>query len=614
MKSRFALLSILLAIPFVLCAQNWDYIRSSGEYYYGVGYGATVAEATKNGMAEVMNMISVNVADDFTMLSESDNENGNIEHKELIVRSLSCISQASLTNVERWVIEDEEPNCAVRCFIRRDELARIYESRIDRAQNYIVLAEEALQKRKLSMALQYYYWSYALICSLQYPNEVKDGQGRLLITEIPARMRDVLSGVKVEIVKREGVYLELLFKYNDEPVSSIGFNFNDGRGISDMDAKDGIGYMELSPDFDKEYIHIGIEYEYKELARGDAEMNSILSVIAKKSFREANYTLKTPVDNEVVIEETKLKQALDMAVNGSVRFDVNPSSTQVMANANDYKAVMDKVIAAVESGNYQSATEYFTIDGLEVFNELIAYGNGRVVGVPDVNIFKSTDGRAVARGLQMAFSFKRGTKKMFVEDVVFTFNKEGKIENVAFGLGKDSTNDIMCKQATGWDDMTKEMVMEFLENYKTAYCLKRLNYIETIFSDDAIIITGNVVKRKETPVMNERQVSIEGNEIITYNRQTKKEYIDRLRNVFRRNEFINIHFTNNEVQWLEKFKDEKVYAIRLGQEYNSTSYADMGYLFLLVDMTNREEPLIKIRTWQPSEITLDEWYNAGDFY
>jgi hypothetical protein len=40
----------------------------------------------------------------------------------------------------------------------------------------------------------------------------------------------------------------------------------------------------------------------------------------------------------------------------------------------------------------------------------------------------------------------------------------------------------------------------------------------------------------------------------------------------------------------------------------------MGYLFLLVDMTNREEPLIKIRTWQPSEITLDEWYNAGDFY
>ena len=196
MKNRFVLIFILSAIsPLVLCAQNWDYIRSSGEYYYGVGYGATVTEATKNGMAEVMNMISVNVADDFTMLSESDNENGNIEHKERIVRSLSCISQASLTNVEKWVIEDEEPNCAVRCFIRRDELARIYESRIDRAQNYIVLAEEALQKRKLSMALQYYYWSYALICSLQYPNEVKDGQGRLLITEIPARMLDTGSSL-----------------------------------------------------------------------------------------------------------------------------------------------------------------------------------------------------------------------------------------------------------------------------------------------------------------------------------------------------------------------------------------------------------------------------------
>ena len=615
MKTKLTITLLLLVAPLALLAQSWDNIQRSGEYYYGVGHGVNISEATQAAMSDMINMISINVADDFTMISENKNLNGSIEHKERIVRSLSCVSQASLTNVEKWVVEEKESNCLVRCYIKRSELSRVFDSRVNKARNYIVKAEEALGRRKLDMALQYYYWAYALVCSVQYPNEVKDEEGLLLITEIPARIRAILGDVAVEVVKREDIYMELLFKYKDEPVSGIGFNFNDGRGISSMDAKDGIGFMELGPDFDKEFFHIDIEYEYKELARSDAEMNSILAVVSRKAFREANHTLKTPSGGKVAMSEKQLKEELNSVINKAVAVGTKPSASQFMTNADSYEAVMDKVITAVENGLYSDVTDFFTLDGLEVFNDLVTYGTGRVVGVPDIKIFRSTDGRAVARGLQMAFSFKRGTKTSFVEDVVFTFIKEGKLENVAFGLGKDSTNDIMCKEASGWDDMTREMVMEFLENYKTAYCLMRLDYIETIFSDDAVIIIGNVVKRKPASAsQGERQVSIEGNEIITYNRQTKDEYIGRLKNVFRRNEFINIHFTNNEVQWLEKFENEKVYAIQIGQEYNSTSYADMGYLFLLVDITNRDEPLIKIRTWQPNEISLDEWYNAGDFY
>ena len=40
----------------------------------------------------------------------------------------------------------------------------------------------------------------------------------------------------------------------------------------------------------------------------------------------------------------------------------------------------------------------------------------------------------------------------------------------------------------------------------------------------------------------------------------------------------------------------------------------MGYLFLMVDMTNPDEPLIKVRTWQPNEVDINKLYNAGDFY
>ena len=34
----------------------------------------------------------------------------------------------------------------------------------------------------------------------------------------------------------------------------------------------------------------------------------------------------------------------------------------------------------------------------------------------------------------------------------------------------------------------------------------------------------------------------------------------------------------------------------------------------MVDMTDRTQPQIKVRTWQPNEVSLDKVYNAGDFY
>ena len=73
------------------------------------------------------------------------------------------------------------------------------------------------------------------------------------------------------------------------------------------------------------------------------------------------------------------------------------------------------------------------------------------------------------------------------------------------------------------------------------------------------------------------------------------------------------------MQGLQKYRqktygEQELFAIQIGQDYNSTTYADMGYLFLLVDMTNSKEPQIHIRTWQPREVDMDKVYNIGDFY
>ena len=46
--------------------------------------------------------------------------------------------------------------------------------------------------------------------------------------------------------------------------------------------------------------------------------------------------------------------------------------------------------------------------------------------------------------------------------------------------------DILCKG--DWPEEVRMAILQFMENYKTAYSLKRLKYIESIFADDAIII------------------------------------------------------------------------------------------------------------------------------
>ena len=92
------------------------------------------------------------------------------------------------------------------------------------------------------------------------------------------------------------------------------------------------------------------------------------------------------------------------------------------------------------------------------------------------------------------------------------------------------------------------------------------------------------------------------------------QYLANLRRCFDRNEFINLRFTNNDIQRLEKFQDKELFGIQIGQEYTSSTYTDIGYLFLLTDLTDHNQPQIKVRTWQPNEVEMDKLYHAGYFY
>lgn len=587
-------------------ADNWVFITTSGDYYYGTGHGTTEEEADKAALASLAGMIATNVTSGFDLIISNKDVGGTVESQSRMESVIKTYSYSTLTNVKKEVLKPKKEPVTVRRWMLRSELDKIYESRTEIIKQMVKTAEEALEQRSVDQALQYYYWAYSLLRSLQYPDKVKDDKGNVLCVKIPYWIETILKNVDVSFEKRDEECVDLLFTYKGEPVSSLEFFYNDGDEEVRGRAKDGRGTLYMDDGKVMDSYHIDVDFEQKEQARCDAEIGSVFDVIPKRDFKQAHLDIAAKARKDVA----------KVAANTGIDLNLAKSQLVTKDKEQQHADVVAKVVDAISTRNYSSVISHFTPEGLRRYNKLISYGQGRVVGTPHMKFMKGMEGHTVARGMQMSFSFKTGRKKTYVEDVVFTLDSLGHIDNVSFGLGQVAENDVLCKNAS-WSDDTKEMLMEFLENYKTAYCLKDIDYLETVFDDRAVIIVGNVAKvDTKKPVGSENQISVKGQEVINYNRFTKDQYLKNLRRCFAKNEFINIRFTNNDIQYLDKYRNrnQEKYGIQIGQEYNSSTYADKGYLFLLVNMTNHQEPKIEVRTWQPNEMDPKQIYHAGWFY
>lgn len=91
---------------------------------------------------------------------------------------------------------------------------------------------------------------------------------------------------------------------------------------------------------------------------------------------------------------------------------------------------------------------------------------------------------------------------------------------------------------------------------------------------------------------------------------TKKEYLERQQRVFKNQQDIFIDFSTFEI--VKKNNAPGVYGVEMRQNYSSTTYADEGYLFLLIDF-NDNDPLIYIRAWQPNEWDSAALVNTSNF-
>lgn len=603
---KLLLIAFVALIPVLTMAQNESLteIKNSGKYLWGEGMSESYNEADREALRHLVENISVNVESSFSNVMENVSlSNGTADTKMAMQAVMKTYSQATLTNTKVLTLS-QEPNAHVIRYVKIDDVAKIFQARRDKAVDFVNLAQKAEEKLKIDDVLRYYYWSYCLLTSLPDTMNPKTLDNTMLLKSwIPDKMNEAFSNLKVQKRKVEGDFVTLRITYKDQPVASLDYSYFDGRGYTNIyGATDGIGVMELQPGYSTDNLKIKCEYEYLGESQRDKEIAAVVGVMRGRNFRNAYLNVsgddmaQLPQLPVSVIEEA-----------GAEIVEAMPLSAVTENEAESYEVIMQRVIKAIRNKDYASVGSYFTEEGREMFSKLLEYGNARIIEEPQLTYINKGD-EVICRSIPMNFGFKNNTRK-FVENVNFTFNADKKINCVSFGLGKEAAADILKR--TDYSERARIILTQFLENYKTAFALKRLDYIESIFDDNALIITGTVVKRTDYQNPEERTRFLDNN-IIKYNRFSKNEYIKHLQRCFKSNEYVNIHFANNDVVKANDTFGE-VYGIQIKQDYYSTNYGDTGYLFLYVDLNDPDKPIIKVRTWQPERDPNFGLYGLGDF-
>jgi hypothetical protein len=199
------------------------------------------------------------------------------------------------------------------------------------------------------------------------------------------------------------------------------------------------------------------------------------------------------------------------------------------------------------------------------------------------------------------------------QEIVFNLTADGKIDDIFIPITQYS--DLLSANIKAEDISLRMMVLDFVENYRTAYNRKDIAFIESVFSNNAIIIVGKEIKQK--PKSDAALRSSLSTAQFEYQVKNKTQYITALKNVFKVNKYIKVKF--DEIKVLQHEDYPQVYGITLKQLWDSSTLKDeTGYVFLLIDFRDEQQPLIHVRTWQPEEydgrtLRRDELFQIGDF-
>jgi len=590
-------------------------IKTSGEYYYGEGKHSRKRKADKKAIENII----TNIADDL------QNKYAGIKPLEDdlydFTESIISTYKSSFDNCQKKV----DGKTTLR-YIKKNNLIQLFESRVKKIDGYVDMGMTAEKELRIGDAIKYYYWALSLLRSHPEHDKLKNENfgNKLLSLALPDRINQIFGKISVEISKvstedngNKVVYINFL--YNNATINNIGYSyFVNGDWSMLTDARKGLSICEFDKKEagDLKKIKFRIEYRYESASRIDQELKDVIENVSNlylpKSemyvYIDKKYEQPKKISNPTVeIKSYKSKgislSDIDISMSKNQTYkEIKPAVKQKCSS------IVAKILQAINSKDYPSVEEYFTKDGYQEFINIISYGNAKLLSTDVVLKSGQINDEIVVRSIPMQFEFKSNNFKT-TENVVFTFNKDIKVDHLSYSLSDIAINSIMDKPKEFATLQERLQLIQFMEYYKTAYCLKEYDFIKQVFAENALIIVGKVLKHDKKK-LGEMYAQL-GNDKVKYIRMKKSEYMEHLQMVFNSKEYINLRFEDNMFKKIQGKKS--LFGIQIKQKYYSSNYADEGYLFLMIDLENSKKPKIYVRSWQPEQNSDGSVIGLDDF-
>ena len=583
---------ILIFIFFttLLYSINITEIKNSGDYYTGTGKAEVYQEAKDIALKQLTERIVVTVRSSFVNKLQERNSDVN----ESVESILQTHSLATLKNLQ----EQKEP-CAegikVFLYIKKSDVEKIFEERRKLIYDMYSQAVKNEEKGDIGNALKWYYYCSILMNSL--PEERMVWSNINFSTEIPKRINNILKNINFNLssdkkISNKERQIILDVSYKDKPVNFIQFTFWDGTNQVRVEGKDGTATLDLlGASIDLKKLNINIEYTFYSCRKEFKAVSDLWNVVIHPKFNNKRTIIlkkmptRSNISNNIVFNHAESCNVSDKIKN------------ETMKLLSFFKNDMD-------------AENYFSDDVFlqNKIKRIVRYNHPKpIFSNLSVDINKTYDGWELRR-IPVLTNYP-SLHKQTTEFLIFDFDKDGKLLDVNFAIMNNLYKEFVEQAKYGNDWSNRSVIIKFIERYRTAFLNRNLAIIDSIFSDDAVIIVGRVVK-KTKKLKDYKYTAIGDQPDIEYIRHKKSEYLRSLKTIFSAQHDIYLGYSTFKIN---KKNDEKgVYGVSLRQNYNSTTYSDEGHLFLLIDF-NEDKPKIYVRSWQPQEWNDKDMIKMANF-
>jgi hypothetical protein len=567
-------------------------IQHSKDYYSGEAIAPVYQEARDRAIRDLAEKIILHVK----ISTENQAEESNLKVSEYTKSVIETYSIATFRNLQE-IKEPVNNRMSVFVYIHKNDLTQMFEERKKLISDMYKQALYSEQNTNIGNALKYFY--YAMILMYSLPDERLTYNDIAFHIELPAKIRSILQGINFSFLSRREIteteqQVILSMDYKNKPIQYLRFHFWDGSNQIYIEGKDGKAVISLfGATRELKELRLCPDYMYYEQRNEFKAVHDLWDLVKKPDFSH-----NTKVD----LTEKKadsLKKLPEIKVEVKNR-DVDKVIT----------TETNKFLAVIRSNDVNQIRKAYPHDAYlqKQIHSLFEYNNLKLVETDvKLSISPTFDGWEV-RGIPVVAHYP-SLHKQTTDKLVLNFAKNGVLNDIQFTVFDGMYEAAVAGIENEEELLRRKVLLKFIEKYRSSFMYRDLENLETMFSDEAVIITGRVLQ-KAPKNKNYEYRALGDQPDIEYITHTKKIYLEHLTKVFASNQ--DIHLGYNTFKVITKNNVPGVYAVSMRQNYASTNYSDEGHLFLLIDF-NEPVPKIYVRSWQPGEWSDDKMIEISNF-